>query len=106
MTKWCTYSWYNKDLPQHIGKAFDIRYSSCNIQYSEGQLYKKAAWDMSYVNIFDTLEETILYMLTKSNHRFLSELKEDMTSIFPKDSKNVRWDVIPRYMKIKKIMER
>jgi hypothetical protein len=105
-TKWCTYSWYNKDLPQHIGKVHNIRGNTCDIQYSEGQLYSRSAWDMDYVKVFSTLEDAIVFMVTNSNYTFLSEIKEDVLNSFLKDAKNVRWDVIPRYMKIKKIIKR
>lgn len=106
MYKWCTYSWYNKDLPQYIGKAFDIRDTSCNIQYSEGQLYAKAAWDMNYVKTFSNLESAIIFMLTNSEYKYLSEVKEMVTDKFTEDAKNVRWVVIPRYMKMKKLLKK
>ena len=61
---------------------------------------------MSYVKQFNKLEDAIVFMITNSNYTFLSEIKEDVENSFRKDAKNVRWNVIPRYMKIKKIMKR
>jgi hypothetical protein len=104
--KWCTYSWSNKELPQHIGKMYNVRGNTCDIQYSDGQLYPKSAWDMDYVKVFDTLEEAICFMYTNSNYGFLSEIKEELTSYFPKDTENVNWNIVLRPLKIKKVTKK
>jgi hypothetical protein len=102
---WCTYSYFNKELPQHIGKATNITKSSCYIQYSEGQLYAKHAWDKDYVKMFESLEGAICYMYTNSDMKYLSEIKQDLSYSFVEDAKTVNWDTVLRPLKIKKMLK-
>ena len=104
--KWCTYSWYNKDIPQHIGKLHNVRGNTCDIQYSEGQTYSKSAWDMDYVKGFDTLEEAICYMYTNSHFDFLSEIKDELSYSFPKDAEDVNWEIVLRPLKLEKMIKK
>jgi len=104
--KWCTYSHINGDLPQHIGKATNISKISCNIQYTDGQLYARHSWDIDFVRIFDTLESAICFMYTNSGYRYMSDIKQDLSSHFSKDAKNVNWATVLRPLKIKKLTKR
>ena len=103
---WCTYSYINGEIPQHIGKATNITNNSCNVQYSEKQMYARHAWDINYVKTFDTLEGAICYMYTNSGFSYMSEIKQDLSYSFTEDAKNVNWDTVLRPLKIKKMLKR
>jgi hypothetical protein len=92
--KWCTYSWYNKNCPQHIGKLLKIDESGCGIiKYSEKQLYAPAYWDMNYVAVFGTLEDTIRFMLENSKMD-LFDIKDDIMNSFKDDANKINWNDI------------
>jgi len=102
---WCTYSHINGDIPQHIGKVYDIRGSSCNVKYSEDQMYARHCWDTDYVRVFESLEGAICYMYTNSGLSFMSEIKQDLSYRFTKAARYVNWDTVLRPLKIKKMLK-
>mgnify|MGYP005870299413 CR=1 FL=1 len=100
--KWCTYSYINKQIPQYIGKAFDIKNGSCKIIYHDGQLYPPEFWNCKYVMFFESLEECLYYIYTNSNIS-LHEIEEMTRDRFNESVSNNTWDVIHRKIKIEKI---
>lgn len=87
--KWCTYGSWGKNSPSSIGKLLEQHGNSGTILYSEGQLYPPELWDMAYVEVFDTVEEAIIFFIEHNYHQYsLHKIKEywDFPSI------NIDWD--------------
>ncbi len=88
--KWCTYSWWGKKQPRFIGQAENITRKSCDIRYTKNQKYPIEPWDISYVKIFDTLDETIQYMIDCGCK--WNQVKEQVQDKWIEDSKSIDWD--------------
>lgn len=87
--KWCTYSFYNKETPQYIGKLkMDGKYGV--IQYSSGRKFDEY-WDMSFVETFESLTEAIKYMVNNSE-RSLYNIKDDLLCNFHDEAKKIKWN--------------
>jgi hypothetical protein len=97
--KWCTYSWFSRNFPQKIGKISDYNDSVGNIKYYEKQLFPMQSWDMRYVEVFDNLEDAIIFMLKNNPGIKIFELEEMLLESFPKDAKKVKWDVLRSNLK-------
>jgi hypothetical protein len=74
--KWCTWSVWTKNFPEHIGQLLEQHGNSGTILYSERQMYPPELWDMNYVEVFDTAEEAIIFMLKKNNDACLYRIRE------------------------------
>ncbi|MFA5366400.1 MAG: hypothetical protein WC333_00555 [Dehalococcoidia bacterium] len=68
---WCTYSFWGRKIPQNLGRVIELNKSKTTgyILYSEGQLYPAECWDMSYVAMFDKIEDAIFYLATQGMER-------------------------------------
>jgi len=90
MHKWCTYGPWGKKMPSFIGQLVEQTGNTGKIRYAERQMYPLEYWDMDYVEVFETIEDAIKFMLKNGTDRYLSEIKECFN--FP--STNVDWDKI------------
>ena len=103
MPKWCTYGAWGKEIPTFIGKLERMEGTLGVIRYSENQMYALEYWDMDYVKVFNTVEETILYMIQNNNENSIHKIKECLH--FPSDTKNIDWDALRKreleYYKVK-----
>jgi hypothetical protein len=89
--KWCTYGAWGKKSPTFIGKLLEQLDKSGTILYSESQMYPPELWDMGYVELFDTVEEAIIYMMKNDFYnRSLNRIRENLS--FPSDTNNIDWN--------------
>jgi hypothetical protein len=86
--KWCTYSFFNGEYPQYIGK---LKMDGIRgvIQYSSGRAFNEY-WDMDFVKVFDSLIDAIKFMRDKSD-RALCNIKDDLLCNFHEDAKLINW---------------
>lgn len=89
MEKWCAYSHFNKKFPQNIGKLKQQIGNAGYIQYSEKQLYPFQCWDMNYVEIFDTLDQAIEFMLKYNSDETTQNIKETLGF---EEVNNINWE--------------
>lgn len=86
--KWCTYGAWGKECPTFIGQLVEQMGKTGKIRYSARQMYPLEFWDMDYVEVHETLEAAVLYMLEHGPERFLSTIRDNLS--FPSDE--VDWD--------------
>jgi hypothetical protein len=75
-------------MPSFIGQLVEHQGKGGKIRYSARQMYSLEWWDMDYVEIHESLEAAVLYMLKHSGEKFLSTIRENLS--FPSDE--VDWD--------------
>jgi len=93
MKKWCTYSAWGKRLPSFIGQLTEQSGNSGKIRYAENQLYSEQWWDMDYVEVFDSLEEAIFYLLKNGIYKeSINQIKENFN--FPSYKDFIDWNQI------------
>ena len=84
--KWCTYGAFAR--PTFIGKLTKQEGNTGRIQYAEKQMYSQEYWDMTYVKVFESLEEAIIYTL-KNSDETLNNIKD---SLHFKEKTDINWD--------------
>jgi len=99
MEKWCTYGSWGKKSPSFIGQLVEQSGRAGKIRYSENQMYSLEYWDMDYVEVFDNLEDAILFF-HKQRGESLTSIKE---SLYFEEKNNVDWDEIKDKIKSGKI---
>jgi hypothetical protein len=106
MGKWCSYSYIGKKYPEFIGKIIKYDDYSCEIKNSNNQLYSPESWKMSYVNIFERIENAIISILLKNNNIYsLNEIKDDIRLNFKREYEKINWEdleIIDLFIKINK----
>jgi hypothetical protein len=93
---WCTYSFWGRKIPQHLGKVIELNDSKTTgyILYSEGQLYAPECWDMSYVMMFDKIEDAIFYLATQGGDESIHKIREYFN--FTKTGGEIDWSELRR----------
>lgn len=86
--KWCTYGAWGKKLPSFIGQLVEQQGNTGKIRYAARQMYSLEWWDMDYVEVHESLEDAVLYMLKYGTEKFLSTIRDNLS--FPSDE--VNWD--------------
>lgn len=92
--KWCTYSAFGKTLPRSIGQLVKQEGNTGKIKYAENQMYSLEYWDMSYVAVFDTIEEAIIYMITNNHDESVRNIREWLA--FRTTMNEIDWDELSK----------
>ncbi len=72
--KWCTYGAWGKKMPSFIGRLERMEGKSGVIRYVEGQMYPWEYWDMAYVEVHESLNDAIVYMMKHGDESFLNNI--------------------------------
>jgi len=90
---WCTYSYFNKDLPQYIGKIEKITKSYAYIRYSNNKNPLACeCWDLKFVKTFEKLEDVVIFFLNKNKEETLESVKNRIFCCFEDDFNKINWD--------------
>jgi hypothetical protein len=90
--KWCTYGVWGRLMPDHLGKLIELDGNGKTgvIKYSDGQLYAPEYWDMTYVQVFDKIEDAIYYLATQGRDHSIHSIREYFP--FSKTGGEIDWD--------------